>query len=186
MKILFQVVTTILLSVIISLTANLINPKGIPLIGKYSREARLEDIKIKKQVLMNDPAKKKMSPTNNNSPVNESDLKSDITLKEAYESYMSAGAIFIDSRKKEEFTKGHIRGAINIYADQFDENKDILVDIPKEIKIITYCGGTDCDLSIELANRLVEFGYFDVRIFFGGWLEWKNAGYPIENSNLPN
>lgn len=180
-KLLCQSAATVLISIIIGLVANFINPDGVPLFGVYSREGRLLALEKKKRELIIHPIETKTEETNKPSE-NKFELKSDITLNEAYEVFKRDGAIFIDARKGEEYEKGHIRGAINLYADDIEANTDLLDKIPKEMLIITYCGGEDCDLSIELANYLVEKGYFDVRIFFGGWVEWKEAGYPIEDS----
>jgi len=178
-RLLVQATVTVFLSVILSLLWNIFNPNGIPLIGDYSRETRLEQLKIKKQELIKNT--EKSVPVELDQLAEESELKSDISLEEAYNVYESGGAIFIDTRKITDYDQGHIKDSINIYAEQLEDYKDVIASLPKEIKIITYCGGTDCDLSIELANYLVEEGFFDVKIFFGGWIEWKNAGYPVES-----
>jgi rhodanese-related sulfurtransferase len=181
-KLVCQTAVIITISAVIGLLVNFVNPKGIPLIGEYSREARLKDLDTKKKELI------KTSKDNNLKDAaepskQELELKSDIKLEDVYQIFNSGSAIFIDSRKVEDYKKGHIQGAINIYAEKIDDYKDVISDISKEIKIITYCGGTDCDLSILLADYLVEQGYLNVSIFFGGWIEWKDAGYPIEVSN---
>jgi 3-mercaptopyruvate sulfurtransferase SseA len=48
--------------------------------------------------------------------------------------------------------------------------------------IITYCDGEDCNASIDLAADLKMMGFANVNFFFGGWQEWRDAGYPIESS----
>jgi rhodanese-related sulfurtransferase len=53
----------------------------------------------------------------------------------------------------------------------------------KEKPYIIYCAGTECDLSILLGNKLFELGYRQIYIFFGGWLDWQNANYPIEHNS---
>jgi rhodanese-related sulfurtransferase len=103
-----------------------------------------------------------------------------INLEQAKELY-EQNELFIDAREKEEFEAGHIRGAVNIPFDNIDNYIEEINRIPKNEIVITYCSGTDCDLSILLGNKLSEMGYKNVYIFFGGWMKWLNSGYPIES-----
>jgi len=179
MKLFVQAFSTTVISVIIALFVNFMNPKGIPLIGDYSKEAMLRELEAKKQELIRS-SKEKMPLNDVEAERLESELESDISLVEAYEYFKRGDAIFIDARDEEEYKTGHIKGAINLPAERVEDYVNLLDEIPKEMKIVTYCGGSDCNLSIELANYLVERGYFDVKIFFGGWIDWQDAGYPIE------
>ena len=103
-----------------------------------------------------------------------------ITLEQAYTLY-NKNVIFIDARDEADFLVGHITNSINIPFDDFDNHKQKLELLSKEKPLVIYCAGTDCDLSILLGNLLFEQGYKQVYIFFGGWNEWLNANYPVEN-----
>jgi len=105
-----------------------------------------------------------------------------IHLNQAYKFYQQ-NVLFIDAREPADYQYAHIKNAINIPFDHFDEYKHLLNNIDKDRTIITYCAGTDCDLSILLSNILFEMGYKKVYIFFGGWNEWLEANYPIEKEN---
>jgi rhodanese-related sulfurtransferase len=102
-----------------------------------------------------------------------------ITLQQAY-SLFNDKVTFIDARDEAEYIMGFISGSINIPYYDFENHKRKLDNLSKENPLVTYCAGTDCDLSILLANQLIKLGYKQVYIFFGGWLEWQNAHYPIE------
>jgi len=104
-----------------------------------------------------------------------------INLTQAYKLFQR-NILFIDAREPVDYQASHIKNAINIPFDHFDEYKHLLDNIDKEKTIVTYCAGTDCDLSILLGNMLLEMGYNSVYIFFGGWNEWLEAGYPIEEN----
>jgi rhodanese-related sulfurtransferase len=104
-----------------------------------------------------------------------------ITIEQAYTLY-NKNVIFIDARDEADFLVGHITNSINIPFDDFDNHKQKLELLSKEKPVVIYCAGTDCDLSILLGNLLFEQGYKQVYIFFGGWNEWLNAKYPVENS----
>ncbi|MEE9555281.1 MAG: rhodanese-like domain-containing protein, partial [candidate division Zixibacteria bacterium] len=47
-------------------------------------------------------------------------------------------------------------------------------------KIVAYCGGLDCELSLFAARELDYLGYQNSYIFFGGWQKWIEAGLPTE------
>jgi rhodanese-related sulfurtransferase len=102
------------------------------------------------------------------------------SLVDAKKSHDAKSAVFIDSRSEDEYSAGHIAGAINIPWDQFgDRGSEFLERIPEGMPIIIYCGGS-CESSAELAEALVDRGYTNVKILLNGWQVWVNAGYPTE------
>lgn len=94
----------------------------------------------------------------------------------------SGDALFVDSRHAYDYNLGHIKGAINLPLAEYAEKKGTVSQVPKDRLIIIYCDGADCNSSIELAARLFLDGYINVKIFFGGWGEWKAKNLPIEKS----
>jgi rhodanese-related sulfurtransferase len=99
-----------------------------------------------------------------------------INLESAKEMY-DRGIIFIDARDEEEFAEGHIKGAI--LAPSTPELVQLFPD--RSSAIVTYCSGGDCDVSQELAEQLMyDWDYELIFVFWGGWPEWKTAGYPAE------
>ena len=106
-----------------------------------------------------------------------------IKLDQAYILY-NKGITFIDARDTSDFIAGHIKNSINIPFDDFDNYKQRLDQLSKENPLVVYCAGTECDLSILLGNLLFnEMGYKKVYVFFGGWLDWTKAKYPVEKSS---
>jgi rhodanese-related sulfurtransferase len=103
-----------------------------------------------------------------------------ISLEKAKELYESQGVLFIDARHDFEYKMGHIRGAINIVLKEIDTHRILLESIPKEKMLIVYCDGAECNSSIELALKLMELKFTNVKVFFGGWQEWKANNLPIE------
>lgn len=108
-----------------------------------------------------------------------------ITLEQAYKLY-NKGILFIDARDESDFLAGHISNSMNIPFDDFDNHKQKLKQISKDKPIVIYCAGTDCDLSILLGNLLFEQGYKQVYVFFGGWIEWLDADYPVKHPSESN
>jgi rhodanese-related sulfurtransferase len=103
-----------------------------------------------------------------------------ISLAKATELFESKSALFIDSRHEFEYVMGHIRGAINVSLNEFDTHRTRLANIPKDKLLIVYCDGVDCNSSVELTLKLMELEFVNVKIFFGGWQEWKNGNLPID------
>ena len=99
-----------------------------------------------------------------------------INLESAKEMY-DREIIFIDARDEEEFAEGHIKGAI--LAPSTPELVQLTPD--RSTPIVTYCGGGECDVSMELAVELMDsWDYERIFVYKGGWPEWKAAGYPAE------
>jgi len=120
-------------------------------------------------------------------PIPAQDTLPRLSLSGAKDRFDRKSAVFLDARPPDEYQQGHIPGALSFYADQFDQvAPQVLPQLTDKTKeIIAYCHGTSCDLSIHLAQKLAEQGYTNVKVFFGGWPEWKKAGYPITQGVNP-
>ena len=104
-----------------------------------------------------------------------------LTAEETKAFHDSGQSIFLDARRNDEFNRGHIAGALNFPAEEFTQRFVGLAPmLPQEVTMIVYCGGSDCDQSRMLADRLAQMGYRDLKIFHGGWREWQKRGWPAE------
>ncbi len=89
----------------------------------------------------------------------------------------------IDVRAPQAYEKGHIPGAINIPADQIRGAMD---QIPIDHPIVTYCnmhnpGNSGSENAVEI---LREAG-LHARALRGGYPEWVEMGYPIDQQPHP-
>jgi rhodanese-related sulfurtransferase len=110
-----------------------------------------------------------------------------LTVEDAYGLYLDGKALFLDARDPVEYEEGHIKGAVNLPFDWWDEYwEDVKPLLNSDQEIIAYCGGFDCELSVFLTRDLKYRGYVKSYIFFGGWLKWIEAGLPVENSKSDN
>ena len=82
----------------------------------------------------------------------------------------------IDARNEHEFAEGHLPKARNIFAMEFQQYIPELIGMNKDIRIIVYCGGGQCELSHELSTNLIGLGFKKVYIYLGGWEDWKKNG----------
>ena len=138
------------------------------------------DIKEKNQI-KEEPESENLKKSEKKSGVTAFEEPRAIKLEQAF-SLFKRGILFIDARDVPDYDEGHISKSINIPFDDFDNHKQKLENISKEQPLVIYCAGTECDLSHLLANLLFEKGYNQVYVFFGGWVEWFDANYPIEKT----
>lgn len=87
--------------------------------------------------------------------------------------------IVIDSRKKTEYLKGHIEGAINILNTKLKRGDLEQVSPDKSNPILFYCNGTRCLRSSDSINKAKNWGYTRLLWFRGGWKEWTNKRLPV-------
>ncbi len=114
-------------------------------------------------------------PLSPDSPVKE------IPLTEASEKFKTGVALFIDARSPEDFRAGHIKDAVNLPNQAFDEVfPQVVKEIEKWGQLITYCDGKECVLAQALAKRLYELGFQNVSYLVNGWTSWREQGLPTE------
>lgn len=195
-----KILYIIFFSIIIGFTYNFLNPNGIPLIREERKITFAEDDTINADSSLtiknlpdaaskennfsgHDNKQSKDSSINHSAKSNFSATESftqplAIKIDKAYQLYKQ-GVKFIDARMPEEYAEGHIKGAINIPFDGDESYRNILNSFSKDEILVTYCSGTECDLSVLLGDELFEKGFKRVYIFFGGWNDWVERNYPI-------
>lgn len=160
------------ISVVTGFAANALSPKGIPIIGDYS-----ERLKVDSASATTTSPEKKLTKEGFVKPVN--------IPAEAAKKFFDESVVFVDGREPGEFAQERIKGAINIpYKEFLTLTKEQKIERMKAIgfdkTIVSYCGGGDCEISIDNAYEFAKIGYTDVKIYLGGLLEWKEKGYPVE------
>ena len=106
-----------------------------------------------------------------------------ITFEEAEDLWRTAAAVFLDARTSALFGQGHVPGARSLPASA--PGKELAAAVagqPRERTTVVYCEGGDCQSSLVLAERLIDEGFRDVRVFSGGWAAWTAAGLPQERT----
>ena len=105
-----------------------------------------------------------------------------LTYEQAAEYFAAGTAVFIDARHAYDYNLGHIKGAVNLPLSEFDDRTAQWNAFAKNALLITYCDGEECNSSIELATKLLGAGFTNVKVFFGGWNQWKEHHREIEAS----
>ena len=115
-----------------------------------------------------------------NSYFRERDKLEPVSRKELLRRMRDGLVTLIDTRPQEEFTAGHLPGAINL---PLSELKRRLRELPRDQEIVAYCRGPYCVLSYEAVAELRKRGFKAFRLE-EGFPEWKAAGLPVEQSSM--
>jgi len=104
-----------------------------------------------------------------------------LTIEQTYILLSEGQTVFIDTRYKDEYERGHIKNALNLpgYTAR-EELMNFLESVPKDQQIVTYCSSPACNSSRRLAGFLTYLGYKKVLIYLDGYDEWKAKDLPIE------
>ncbi len=103
-----------------------------------------------------------------------------VSLKQVKEAYKSGAALLVDARDPEFFERGHIPGAVSLPVRDFDS---VFPKLEEQLRaaprVITYCDGVSCELSVELTEKLLFAGLEFIEFFTGGIQQWQGAGQPV-------
>ncbi|VWB30625.1 ArsR family transcriptional regulator [Burkholderia lata] len=82
----------------------------------------------------------------------------------------------LDVRPHDEFTEGHLPGALNIPLSELDAR---VSELPAGTVIVAYCRGPYCVFAVEAVAALRARGFKAARLE-DGFPEWKAAGFAVE------
>ena len=88
-------------------------------------------------------------------------------------------AVVIDVCGADEFAKGHIAGAKNIKAEDFESKLPAAVKNKKLPLVIVCASGMRAARAAALAQKM---GYENAQVLAGGMQSWRDANLPVERS----
>ncbi len=99
----------------------------------------------------------------------------------------NADIVIVDVRDSGSYEAGHIKGAVNIYYDPTADplnRQMMLMALPMDKLIVTYCDCTDDASSATIAQELYNLGYDrdKLKVLSGGSLRWVEVKYPMVSS----
>ena len=93
---------------------------------------------------------------------------------------LAAGALPVDARAPELYAEGHLPGAFSLPLAEAQQGPAALAGrLPAGRVLVTYCSGYACSDSFDLARLLLQAGHREVRVYEGGFPEWRDAGLPV-------
>jgi rhodanese-related sulfurtransferase len=109
-----------------------------------------------------------------------------MTLAQAREVVDTESMPILDARTPEEYAAGHLPGALNLPAHDFENHFLPLADtITAAPSVMVYCTSADCSDGITLAQRLKEAYEGKIYLFERGWSQWVEAKYPVTKGDKP-
>jgi 3-mercaptopyruvate sulfurtransferase SseA len=106
-----------------------------------------------------------------------------IGVEQAQPLCAACSAAFVDARAEDEFTRGHISGAIHLPPGDVPPQK--LEHVKRFQTVVVYDGDPSCAMAEAVAMGLREMGVKDVRVLTGAWPEWLASGGPGESGPCP-
>lgn len=113
-----------------------------------------------------------MSETKNNIPtISTEELAAKLNAGEKFK--------FWNVLTAEYYGKENIKGSRHVPLDTI--GREIANgELSKATEIVVYCAGPECPQSGAAAEKLLTYGYTNVKAYEGGLEEWEAAGFPIE------
>ena len=110
--------------------------------------------------------------------------RTEMPAEELMESMLADKApLIIDVRSTDEFTEGHLPGAVNIAHTEFVDNPEAAMSqLPeaRDTEMVLHCvSGKRASMAAE---ALVAAGYTNVLILEGNFRDWEARGYPVLTS----
>lgn len=108
----------------------------------------------------------------------------EIPLTEAEQAILAAD-VLVDVREADEFTAGHVPGAVHISRGllefKFSANPALQA---RDLNILVYCKTSG--RAALAAAALQDMGYLNVRSVAGGFDAWAAAGKPVAKPEAPS
>lgn len=94
------------------------------------------------------------------------------TVDDLHEKRKDEELFVLDVREREEYSKGHIPGAVNIYVGELEKRLD---EVPSDRSVVSVCStGNRSGLGASILGR---GGFKKVYNLIGGMTAWKEKGY---------
>jgi rhodanese-related sulfurtransferase/DNA-binding transcriptional ArsR family regulator len=90
----------------------------------------------------------------------------------------NADVVVVDVRPAEEYTEGHLPGAVSVPLDELEAR---LAELPPGREVVAYCRGRYCILADRAVELLKKRGV-KARRTDADVLEWEAAGLPLERT----
>ncbi len=97
--------------------------------------------------------------------------------------WQRSSTLFVDVRSDIDYQYGHIRGAVSLPEEEFEQRfPELKPRLERAQALVVYCKSEDCGKSLWTALRLRGEGLKQVRIYPAGWNEWYLKGLPVHRT----
>jgi rhodanese-related sulfurtransferase len=90
--------------------------------------------------------------------------------------WLEHGTTFVDARFPSDYALGHLGDAINVPPiTKAAERQELMTHTDKGSPVVVYCQSASCPYAESVAQGLMEDGFTNIRIYRGGWSDWKRS-----------
>jgi len=94
--------------------------------------------------------------------------------------------LLLDARSTESYQAGHLPGAINLPAYEFDDFYPLIrSQFTPNLTIIVYCSSASCQDADLLAEKLQGQQITNILLYRNGFAEWQETGNTIVTGEQP-
>lgn len=91
-------------------------------------------------------------------------------------------AMLIDARSESVHKEAHILGSINIPEENLpDSLMEYQEFLPRDLLMIVYCGGGNCDQSVTVLEMMDGLGFEKLGLYKEGWEDWQAKEFPTDS-----
>jgi len=84
--------------------------------------------------------------------------------------------VIVDTAAPLIWEEERIPGAMNL---PWAHSLALPVQLPRDKTLVLYCACKDHEDSVDMAKKLSQVGYLDVKVLRGGWFKWLDLKYPV-------
>jgi rhodanese-related sulfurtransferase len=98
------------------------------------------------------------------------------------------GVPFLDARRTKVYEEGHVAGARSFSVWESDVDQKVFAfqeEVGKDLPVVLYCSGGECEDSHMLADKLFGAGFANVLVYKDGWPDWVKRGGPVRTGPTP-
>ena len=89
--------------------------------------------------------------------------------------------VIVDTAAPLIWEEERIPGAINF---PWVHSLALPVQLPRDKTLVLYCACKDHEDSVDMAKKLSQAGYLDVKVLRGGWFKWLDLKYPVAGKSV--
>ena len=94
--------------------------------------------------------------------------------------------LFVDVRDGKDYAQDHIPGSLSLPYHEFTTTYPrVRGQLPPQARLVIYCYGSHCGLSMRVAKRLLVLGHQRLTVVQGGIAAWRQAGYELDRGTAP-
>lgn len=86
--------------------------------------------------------------------------------------------VLLEALPERYYREGHLPGAVALPPEELGTRLASAAP-DRRASVVVYCASATCANSHQVAAKLVQLGYQDVRVYPGGKADWVDAGLPL-------